>query len=421
MENDSEAQGLSLRDVISRLIDETSSASRSRRGRLGGERLRDAPDVREEDNLAAVIADDLIRQALSSGFELGFNLVHEPATSGSTALQVLKVSPSIPLVVKVDKRRKLVEEAEVLRHIQDRSDLPLDFRRCFPKVLAIRATSPIYAYLMEQFESRRGYRSAHEELLDPETDARHAVRVTTAVLDRLLAAYEASRNPRLRVSIMEDYVSRIAERLNEAAALATVFQAAPVRVTQHGRTYLPWTEYVKAIDDHATAVEALAPPFVTFVHGDPNPENVIIRITTAEVDVKFIDVKEWRDGDYMFDITKFLHYLEVTAPAEKLSGATATANVGSGGDPIEINHHLSVPSWVEDVKTTTLSRVRAFATDRDPAWELRYSLGMAATLLGVPATRERKGLHVSALSTYAEGLRYLDDFCRAAGLIGTGT
>ena len=230
--------------------------------------------------------------------------------------------------------------------------------------------------------------------------------------------YRASRNIRLRPSTYVDYVERIRERLSGAAESDPAFQARPVTVTSHGREYRPWSEYMELLQQQRDKIEGIGPPFVTFVHGDPNPENVLVRRDDGRSDIRFIDVKEWEDGDYLFDVVKFYHYLAVTGPVERHSGPTEAAAERESGNGLMIETNWSPPDWLPTTESVIRDVVREFAAAYgDTKWELRWQLGMASNLLGLPEGRLARGRRPAALATYAEGLRYLHEFCEAAELL----
>lgn len=383
-------------------------------------------DSPEGQVVAKEIMVDLLAQALAtSGVRNNAEWeVADQFSSGNTAEWVGRLDLTIPCVLKLDKAYKLVEEALALREARERRDLPEEFRECLPRIYAIRDAPPLFAYLMERFPKPPF--ADFDELLF--TDAGEgdgprpdigllAGRLTNRLLDLLLNAYRRSRNTRLRPSISADYVDRIRGRLLAAASADESFLSRRVYSETHDRTYKPWQDYLRALTDARSKVEAIAPPFTTFVHGDPNPENVLGRVELAGVDVRFIDVKEWHNGDYLFDIAKYLHYLIVTGPVEKLCPGQATADYTLEPGRAVLRHHLPTPGWVADTENIVRQRVGEFARMfGDTGWEDRLTLGLASNLLGLPAGRlpDRR---VSALICYVEGLRYLDDFCQQEELL----
>jgi phosphotransferase family enzyme len=341
----------------------------------------------------------------------------DASQNGATAQIVGHLELEIPCVIKVDDKFKMVEEARGLRKLRDREDLPEDFRRSFPNVFALRDKPPVYAYLMEDLKTEDGVIDLADLLFSDSGPAETslAVRIADRLMDVLLGAYGRSLNERLRPSIMADYVDRIRGRLMDGAEQNDAFVSRPVEVRAHHRTYRPWREYLGRLNDARSRIEAIGPPFTTFVHGDPNPENILVLVKPEEVSFSFIDIKEWGDGDYLFDIAKLLHYLQVTGPAERLGQAlAATYEVRDG--VTRLNNSLQVPGWVGAMSNTIEGRIAPFANSKgDAAWRLRLKLGMASNLLGLPATRWRQERYGSALAFFAEGLRYLDDFLTELG------
>ena len=324
---------------------------------------------------------------------------------------------NLKCVFKMDTAPKLVEEANALRYVAERVELSDEFRSCFPQIYASHDYPPPYAYLMEQLE---GFVGTEELLFErpADTDGDTARRLVDKLLDLLLSAYNDSLRPRFRPNIWVDYVERIKDRLVVAANRDSRFASHTVTVVPHGHEYRPWQNYLEALRRDRAKIDSLAPPFTTFVHGDPNPENVLAAIDPKGVMLRFIDVKEWRDGDYLFDIAKFVHYLVVTGPVERMKLADGTVKAEKRGDTVEIDYTLSNPDWIEKLSAQITHRVKEFANDHgDSECEQRLALGMASNLLGLPANRLTSGREDSAVILYAEGLRYLDEFCAKAGIV----
>ena len=364
---------------------------------------------------AGRVVDELVHRALAAGVPVRVDIQSTRPGSGSTAEAVLQVRATIPLVFKMDEKPKLLDEARVLQRIQQRSDLPVSFRQRFPRVFAVRDQDG-YAYVMEEFLESEGYSGSERAFFSNGGSGialeQDAVRLVNAVCDALFEGYVESVNPRLRPSLYADYVQRIADRLAAAGKRDEDFASLPVLVLAHRREYKPWQQYVDVLSAHREEIEHLAPPFVTFVHGDPNPENVLVAIGQTGINVRFIDVKEWQDGDYLFDMTKLHHYLAVTAPMELIPGA-GTATSHRDGDRVVIKHRCEPPSWLDAVEAVLRRRVSQFAAHPDAAshdaepdleWESRWQLGMASNLLGLPDNRLAKGRRPAALAMYAEGL-----------------
>ncbi len=375
---------------------------------------------------AGRVVHQLVHEALAAGVPVEVDIEASRPGSGSTAEAVLRVRATTPLIFKMDEEPKLLEEARVLQRLQERTDLPPSFRRRFPRIFAVRDHDG-YAYLMEEFRESEGYVSSHRVLFpEPElapVPEQDAVRIVNAVCDALFEGYAESLNTRLRPSVYTDYVERISSRLSAAGKRDDDFASLPVEVPGHGRTYRPWRHYLSVLGRHKRDVEDLAPPFVTFVHGDPNPENVLVAVGQTKVQTRFIDVKGWQDGDYLFDMTKYFHYLLVTGPMELMSDA-GSAIVTRKLNHIVVDHRCEPPVWVAGVESALTRRVALFAADPaaqsevvepDRHWEPRWQLGMASNLLGLPDNRLAKGQREAALVMYVEGLRYLHDFCDGQG------
>ena len=264
---------------------------------------------------ATRIAERLIDEAYSNGWGGGvkFKVDYQQAAEGSTANVVAFARPTISCVIKIDNDEKLLREALNIRGIAQRRDLPSDFTTLFPRVYAIKEDEPPFAYLMEHFQDYASYSSLFYE---QEVSDRDVVRVADSILDAILRAFSQSRNENLKPNIGHLYLGRIKERLNAARSLSTEFRDLSVgAVTVNGREYAPLDSYYDEVMKHLTSLEV---GFTTYVHGDVHPENVLVRFdaTGGIESLKFIDPKDWREGDYIFDIGKLCHYMAVTAAAE---------------------------------------------------------------------------------------------------------
>jgi hypothetical protein len=229
-------------------------------------------------------------------------------------------------------------------------------------------------------------------------------RVGNRILDLLFGAYESSRTTLTKPNLVALYVGRIEERLQAAAKLDTDFAKILNRqlIINDEEFDTPWS-YLEVI---ASRLQTWEPSFTTFVHGDPNPENVLVKEGAAGVEVRFIDTKEWPAADYLFDVGKLLHYLAVTGPAER-GAEKSTASVDAAASTIRyaLPFYGAVAKFIAHAE----ERLARFAIQKlaDPQWEARYALSMASNLLGLPAGRFEKKRRDSAFITYAEGLRWL--------------
>jgi aminoglycoside phosphotransferase (APT) family kinase protein len=150
----------------------------------------------------------------------------------------------------------------------------------------------------------------------------------------------------------------------------------------------------------------LSPGFVTFVHGDLHPENILVRPAGFGFEFKFIDPKEWYIGDYIFDLGKLCHYLQYTGLAEK---STTPPRVLHSRGNIEFDDVSSKPA--EHLVAEALRHTTAFAARHDDVrWRERFSLSMASNLLGIVAGRVQENKMESALYLYANGIAWLTRF-----------
>jgi aminoglycoside phosphotransferase (APT) family kinase protein len=324
--------------------------------------------------------------------------------SGNTALFVAALSATIRLVAKVDQSRKVLNEGRFLRRTAEDPALPRALRDAVPRVYGVEVDGPPYGYVMEYLE---GYELLSNYLKDPV--ARHLVPEILGRLWAILAeAYRATRSSRLLPNIAEDYVNRVDDRMLKAASSHPLLDPnIPVRVTTAGEVIEmpPWRDLLASARD---AANNIGPGFTTWVFGDPNPDNILIRAEGEGYDIKLIDPKEWERGDYLFDVAKMGHCLRTTLPVE--AGYLArTPSFHTNAGTIEIAYELPVPGHYSNAERLLLILAGGLASALgDHAWALRYELGIGSNLLGnVP----RRLAHTDELQNqlgivaFAEGLR----------------
>lgn len=362
------------------------------------------------------IAEDLAQQAVASGNPLvNRDIQAQRLDGGNTAELVAILTLRAPFILKFDSAdAKLAREGLFMRDVRVSLVYPERFRAAWPVVYAVRDEAP-YAYLMEYFPADEGWRSL-EDRLYPRPDgaaltAAQAQRLMDATLDILFSGYGARQEKRLIPSVDADYVSRIRERLVAAAARDPRFASRSLSV--NGEALEPWEGYLRQLGANSAYLAKISPRFATVAHGDPNPGNVMLRTGPSSIDVKLIDPKDWREGDYLFDIAKITHFLEGTGPIEKPpSGTATTVAYVEHGPSAEIRYTIEHPNWTRGLVDACLERVEAFALEHgDPHWAARYELGMAANLLGLPEGRLKSGRADAALALYGEGLLWLRRFC----------
>jgi hypothetical protein len=362
------------------------------------------------------IAEALVRQAVENGLELGrANLQSEPMNEGSTAEVVERISLGLRFVFKLQKSGKLIDEARVIQSIRDNRRLPALFRGGFPAVYAVKDDGEPYAYLMEEFSKMDGYRSLAQALfkspLCNEALGAESRRLIGGVLDILFGGYAASTDDKRMPNIDSVYLGRIEERLEAAARKDTSFRSTPIVV--NGAGYDPWKLYLTRIRALGERLRALQQGFTCVVHGDAHPENILLRYDRHCVHYRFIDPKDWGEGDYLFDITKLAHYLDVAGPLEQVPDNQPEVTCEPGLERVSVSYDLQRPAWIPPAMELLLTRVAEFANGReDPEkMRLRFELGMASNLLGVPVGRLCKNRD-AALVFYGEGMKWLDLFCR---------
>jgi Phosphotransferase enzyme family len=377
--------------------------------------FRGSADYAELLPKAQGIANELVVQAVASGMPLTrFTVKGTPIGGGNTAGLVATAMLHVPFVLKLDENaKKLAEEGLLMQRLRGDTALPEIFRESFPRVYAVRTEAP-YAYLMEIFPRDDGFFSLEERLYPvPPAEAPSSSQVYRFVhvtLDLLFLGYRSTIDRRRQPNLFADYVDRIRERLSATAKIDDRFASRSVRINRN-TVLTPWEETLRAIERHAAQIQAITPRFITHVHGDPNPGNLILRQTDAGVEVKQIDPKDWGTGDYLFDVTKLTHFFEGTGPAEKLTyGASKVERFAvENGQTILERELVNVP-WTNGAVEAIRERTKAFAEEyQDTYWELRYKLGMASNLLGLPLGR-LAGKPDAAAILYGEGLKWLERF-----------
>lgn len=365
---------------------------------------------------ASQIAEELIKEAIASGLPLTCTSVDKVALKGgNTAEIVAQLTLHAPFAFKLDREKvKLAKEGKAMRSIKNNMDLPQHFRDAWPVIYAVRDIEP-YAYLMEFFPEDEGWVSLEDRLYpinqDHAVTSDQAIRHMHTVLDILFEGFTGSVNKRNNPSLMEDYYSRIKERLEETSKKDDRFASAPLIV--NGEHLKPWAQYLQVIERSEAYRALIACKFSTVVHGDPNPGNLMLRTNSTGEELKLIDPKEWEAGDYLFDICKITHFLECTGPVEKpISGEALRAEFSRNNGAATLSYDICAPDWTTALVAACRERVKEFAeSNGDRYWLERYELGMAANLLGLPLARLSNGREHSALILYGEGLKWLHRFC----------
>lgn len=323
--------------------------------------------------------------------------------SGNTALFVAGMSATMRIVAKVDESRKVLNEGLFLHRTAEDPALPEALRAALPQVYGYEVDGPPYGYVMEYLE---GYELLSAYVGGEQT--RHAVpELLTRLWTTLAEAYRATRSTRLLPNIEEDYIVRAEERLRKTAREHDCLSAElPVRIRTAGEVIElpPWREVVGKARG---AARVCAPTFSTWVFGDPNLDNVLVREDGDGFSIKLIDPKEWGRGDWLFDATKIGHCLRVTHPVE--AGHLAEEPRVSVTDAVEIAYELPSPAYYGDTERLLSILVEGFARGvGDSGWRERYELGIGSNLLGnVP----RRLAHADPVQqqlgvvAFAEGLR----------------
>lgn len=368
---------------------------------------------------AREIVRDLASETLRGGIDLPSIQFASAELGGGNATDMVGFADlHVPLLFKIDRNDSLLKEARLIRRVRAREELPKRYREAWPIIYAIRDKPP-YAYVSQYFSPADGWLSLEERLFSRNniwTPPNEAVRQMHAVLDTLFEGYEATVNNRLPPSVRQDYLGRIAGRLTIAENLSPVFRSRELSV--NGVLCAPWKNTLNRLKAHGIGLEALAPPFSTIVHGDPNPGNLFIRTNDSLVEVKLIDPKPLGRGDYLFDVAKIVHYLEATGPIEQSLSWTypPQGERDSLFNTNKLEYGFIRHPATKALVTACLDRVEQFAAVHgDDYWRERFDLAMAANILGLPANRfahPTKPQPEASIALYAEGLLWLERFCR---------
>lgn len=399
--------------------------------RAGGSSADDLSDAQRAQ------ATEMIKTALREGLldEVSprpGNLVPKKYTDGSTAQAVIEIGLQLRFVAKWDDNEKVLREAGWLRSVAQRADLPQRIRDRVPRVFAVRRGEETHAYLMEHFPSPP-YRNLARALKEEKGDPAACRDMISAALDALFDTYAATvsgEDHPLLPDIGGIYVGRIQERLTAKGApeeLLRLVNSPLMLGAGDDEVLIPsCAEMLREVKSLWPGVTArLTPSFVTMVFGDPHPGNIMLHIDhTGLKDIRIIDPKEWGEGDYLFDVAKFLHYLQVTWLVEDLPAPHVEVSQEGGRHRLE--YRLEKPSWLSHGREGAERRIKGLLAslkarnpgktrDPDPHWSVRLHLGMASNLLGVAGSRYRdpkKGLD-SRRVILAEGLRALHQFLGA--------
>lgn len=372
---------------------------------IGGHPLRERPVI----GVGARQADSSI---LDSGWLRAIDAAFSPITSGFEA----EFIGSAQFVLKKDsRRRELVDEARKVIVFSNDPALPKEFREAWPKIYHVEA-SPPFAYLMEKLDRADGWLPVADALFERGQNrsqrdlGRGAVLAGLSVLS---TGYSSGLERGLRIDPLTDYAGRIVERMERAAELDSHFSSR--QLIANGVRYRPWQKYIEQIRSNAALVSALAPDFVGPVHGDPNLTNIFARVSVNAPQIKFIDPKPRRLGDYIYDIAKVSHFLDVTGPLE-ISAKEINLQIQIDFDQLSIDYVLQRPRFVRPLLANCWASAFSLATQLgDDHWEARYELAVAAALLGLPSLRLSRGEDLKlqrSLVFYCEGMKWLKKFCR---------
>jgi hypothetical protein len=379
---------------------------------LPTEQLGQLEQVELSDDLLSAqnLATELVLDAYRNGFKHNIQITDrkvEPLSGGMAAQYVFTLASKIKVVCKVDQSEKLAGEARKLIALKDREGLVPDLVDRFPRIYAAKIDAPPYAYVMEQLPSPP-YVKLSDCLLNPRDH--DLTKIGPKVIDTLLRLYGATVDRTLIPNLTTIYLDRIVDRIRRAGSLDAEFsELSKGELRVNNDAFCDLSSYVK---DMQAALDRIAPRFVTFVHGDPHPGNVLIDSETLEP--RFIDVKDWYAGDYIWDIGKLIHYTLVTSPVEDLRLISEKPEFRVD-DCRELSYAFDVPQANSDFAGRILESVRRFADSTgDRYWEARLYLSIAANLLGLPEARLERRMRDSAFICFGEGLRW---FSRSTAML----
>lgn len=380
-----------------------------------GRQLDDATEVDEPEDQRAqrLTAHQLVKDALAGG-QFGAITVSDlySFAGGNTAMLVARVNTTLTFVVKVDRSPSLVAEAHHLRHASTDPRLPEATRGAFPQIFAVDDVGPIYGYLMENLEEYATFAS----LLAGGDEAMRSCVLELAWSDVLAPAYLATRQKRVIPNIVEDYFVRAEGRLARAVERGLLPpRDVPLSIRTGDTSFDVESGWGPLLDSAQERLGTVAPPFSTFVHGDPNPENILWgAVEDGRLRVRLIDPKDWGKGDYVFDAAKIGHYLRVTSPVEDRNPAVEVRLTDS---PV-IAYDRTPLSVHADLEAKLVELVAVTAQDQElpdnERWKERYELAVAANLLGIVGPRLERAADGGPATdftlgwvAFAEGLRGL--------------
>jgi len=366
-----------------------------------------------------LIADHLFQRATFEAVIPRVETAYHDLRGGNTAALVSVATTKTQFVFKADHDAKLLREARLIEEL--RRDRRLGaFSAGLPQILAVWEDGPPFAYVMEFFNETE-YATVKQLLFsrDGAASATKTISADVAISASILAlrdAYVGSRNDRQQVRLMSDaYYARMAAGLSNAETHNERFESRALNI--NGTAVPAWKFMLEDLAHSEARLQALAAPFVTVVHGDPNPGNILLKCNNGAVqDIKFIDLKDWRHGDYIFDLAKLTHFLMYTGPLEELRIFTSPA-IRTGKTSTAIEYSLTCPnpvaSAIEVAERHTESIAAALG---DTRWRERYNLAVASNLLGLLPGRLRRGAVADATVLFGAGLHHLHEFLRGGAL-----
>ena len=351
------------------------------------------------------VLESLLKQAYQQGFPGAIHFAIEAVNlAGGMATDIVMLArTSAYCVCKIHNDGSLAEQLKALLNVTRNDALPAKYRDLFPLVYAWKLESKPYAYLMEYFPGSE-FASLADHLFSKQTNVYLFANHLNSVIQEL---FRDTVSALIKPNAEELYLSRIEKRMRLAYELDTeLAHLGEATINVNGTALRPWRQ---CLDEIRPVVRGMEPGFVTFVHGDLHPGNVLLRLGENSVQFKLIDPKGWLLGDYIGDVAKLTHYVKYTGPVENREPKLKVVIDNADGVSVveyEINQSESSKSFFSGLINSFSTFARGL---RDEHWEDRLLLAEASNLLGLPFLRLRKLRRTEAIIFFCEGLRLLNE------------
>lgn len=308
---------------------------------------------------------------------------------------------SVQIAVKLDDDFELVRQARALRQVRERTDLSSEFRESFPAVYAIADKRRPYGYLMENFGDSN---SLAGHLKRFSADAPRCSELVQPVYKLIFSAYESSKNqcPSLCPNLRRTYLERIESRVASIQAKFSEFGwLVEEPLTINGDRYPALKTLVSQLQETwYDLIPDIESEIVTFVHGDVHPGNVLLIPSERKLTIKIIDPRATQNGDYLFDVARFLNHLRTVLPLE-----IGCPRVRVSREQRRIDFRQKNFKGLSRVDRMLLIKARNFAISvGDMNWKRRLELGTVALDLSLPERLIKDGEGDQALVALSAGI-----------------